>query len=49
MEDLDEKEYGENLADDMMVDFDYHVNTGDLPYLFEVSVDEFIDNLNDWD
>lgn len=50
MEDLDEKEYGEILADDMMVNFDYQVNTGELPDLFdEVSFDDFIANLNDWD
>lgn len=34
----------------MMVDYDYHINTGDLPELFdESSVDDFIANLNDWD
>ncbi|WP_289198574.1 MULTISPECIES: hypothetical protein [Bacteroidales] len=44
----------------MMIDCDYHINTGDLPELFdESSVDEFfaegkalrddIANLNDWD
>lgn len=50
MEDIGEKEYGENLADDMMVDFDYQVNTGNLQDLFdEVSFDDFIANLNDWD
>ncbi len=43
-------EYGENLVDDMMVDSDYHVNTGELPELFdESSVDDFIANLDDWD
>lgn len=43
-------EYGENLVDDMMVDYDYHVNTGELPELFdESSVDDFIANLDDWD
>lgn len=50
MEYHNEKEYDENSAYDMMADFDYHVNTGELPCLFdEVSVDDFIDNLNDWD
>ena len=39
-------EYGENLVDDMMVDSDYHVNTGELD---ESSVDDFIANLDDWD
>lgn len=43
-------EYGENADDNMMVDYDYHINTGDLPNLFdELSVDDFIANLNDWD
>ena len=43
-------EYGDNLVDDMTVDYDYHVNTGELPELFdEASVDDFIANLNDWD
>lgn len=45
-----ENEYGENAVDNMMVDYDYHVNTGELPELFdELSVDNFISNLNDWD
>ena len=58
--DYEDNEYGENAVDDMMVDYDYHVNTGNLPELFdESSVDEFfaegkalrdnIANLNDWD
>ena len=43
-------EYGENPVDDMMADYDYHLNTDDLPELFdETSVDDFIANLNDWD
>lgn len=43
-------EYGESAVDDMMVDYDDHVNTGELPELFdESSVDNFIANLNDWD
>lgn len=43
-------EYGNNPVDDMMVDYDYHVNTGELPELFdEKSVDDFIANLDDWD
>ena len=51
---------GTNAVDDMMVDYDYHINTGELPELFdESSVDEFfadgkalrddIAKLNDWD
>lgn len=44
------KEFGENAVDDMMADWDDHINTGDLPELFdESSVDDFIANLNDWD
>lgn len=50
MEELDKKEYDEDHADDMMADYDYHANTGELPDLFdEVSVDDFIAKLNDWD
>ena len=56
----EDNEYGENTVDDMMVDYDYHINTGELPELFdESSVDEFfaegkalrddIANLNDRD
>lgn len=48
--DYEENEYGENAVDNMMVDYDYHVSTGELPELFdESSVDNFIANLNDWD
>lgn len=48
--DYEENEYGETAVDNMMVDYDYHVNTGELPELFdESSVDNFIANLNDWD
>lgn len=46
----DIEEYGENAVDDMMTDYDCHINTGKLPELFdEKSVDDFIANLNDWD
>ena len=48
--DYEDYEYGENAVDDMMVDYDYHINTVELPELFdESSVDDFIANLNDWD
>ena len=58
--DYEDNEYGENAVEDMMADYDYHINTGDLQELFdESSVDEFfakgkalrdnIANLNDWD
>ncbi len=44
------EEYGENPVEDMMTDYDYHINTGELPELFdESSVENFIANLNDWD
>lgn len=57
---IEYEEYGENPVGGMMTDYDYHINTGDLPELFdESSVDEFfadgkalrddIANLNDWD
>lgn len=49
MEESD-NEYDENPVDDMMTDYDYHVNTGELPALFDAqSIDDFIANLNDWD
>lgn len=48
--DNEHNEYGENPVENMMADYDYHVNTGELPELFdESSVDNFITNLNDWD
>jgi hypothetical protein len=48
--DDEDNEYGENSIGNMMTDYDYHANTGELPELFdESSVDDFIANLNDWD
>lgn len=48
--DYEDNEYGENSVDDMMADYDYHINTGELPELIDdKSVDDFIANLNDWD
>ena len=48
--DYDDNEYGENAIDDMMVDYDYQINTGILPELFDdSSVDDFIATLNDGD
>jgi len=29
------EDYGENTVDDMMIDYDYHINTGELPELFD--------------
>lgn len=44
------EEYGDNPVDDMMNDYDYQVNTSELPEIFDdKSVDDFIANLNDWD
>lgn len=38
--DNEHNEYGENPVEDMMTDYDYHINTGELPELFdEASVD----------
>lgn len=43
-------DYEDYAVDDMMVDYVYHINTGEFPELFdESSVDDFIANLNDWD
>lgn len=48
--DNEENEYSENPVDDMKTDYDYHINPGELPELFdEESVDDFIANLNEWD
>lgn len=47
-EDLD-KYNGDPMHDDW-VDFDYNENKGELKGLFyETDLDQFIDNLNDWD
>lgn len=46
-------EYDDNNRDtehDMWVDFDYHENTGELSDIFdEVDMDEYVNNLDDWD
>lgn len=50
MDDFELEEYGVNSVDDMIADYDYHINTSELPKLFdESSIDDFIANLNDWD
>lgn len=42
--------YNGDAVHDMELDFDYHINTGELPEYFEDSdLEQFIDNLNDWD
>lgn len=49
MEESD-NEYGENPVDDMMTDYDFQINTGELPELFdEQSIDDFIANVNNCD
>ena len=59
MDNFELEEYSENPVYDMMVDYDYHIITEDLPKLFdESSVDAFfaegkalrddIANLNNW-
>ena len=48
--DFDEEQYGEDPVDDMLTDLGYHINTGELPELFdEEAIDDFVENLNDWD
>ena len=44
-------EYGENTVDDMMADYDYHINTGELSGIFDdTDIYSYINNdLNDWD
>lgn len=50
MDELEIDNYGDNAVDDMMVDYDYHVNIDELTELFDdSSVDDFIASLNDWD
>lgn len=47
-EDLDA--YNGDAAHDMNVDFDRYTNTGEGEELFnETDLDEYIDNLSDWD
>ena len=47
-EDLDM--YDGNPVHDGWVDFDYNENTGELSGIFDESdLNDFIDNLNDWD
>lgn len=47
-EDLDA--YNGDTEHDMWVDFDYNENTGELSDIFDdTDLDQFIDNLNDWD
>ena len=42
--------YNGDTEHDMWVDFDYHENTGELSDIFgDTDLDQFIDNLDDWD
>lgn len=42
--------YNGDPAHDMNVDFDCYMNTGELSGIFDdTDLDQFIDNLNDWD
>lgn len=46
MDEYDDYTYGENPVDDMWTDYDYHVNTGELPY---VEDEPETDDFDDWD
>ncbi len=42
--------YNGDIVHDMEVDYDYHINTGKLANEFvDTDLDDFINNLNDWD
>lgn len=42
--------YNGDTVHDMEVDYDFHINTCELPAEFRDSdLDDFINNLNDWD
>ena len=42
--------YNGDQVHDSWVDFDYHENTGELSDIFgDTDLDQFIDNLDDWD
>ena len=42
--------YDGDPVHDSRVDFDYNENTGELSDIFDdTDLDQFIDNLNDWD
>ena len=47
MDDLDT--YNGDAVHDMWVDFDSYENTGTPEVFDEDNLDNFIDNLNDWD
>lgn len=42
--------YNNDVVHDMEVDYDFHINTGELPDEFnDTDFYEYINNLNDWD
>ncbi len=42
--------YNGDIVHDMTVDYDYHINTGELDDEFgDSDLDDYINNLNDWD
>lgn len=48
--DSEEAEHGQDSEEEMVADYDYHVNTKEWPELFDdESVGAYIANLNDWD
>ena len=51
MEDYDALDtYNQGTEHNMWTDFDYNENTSELSDLFEeTDIDQYIDNLNDWD
>lgn len=50
MEDTCDNIYNENPVHDMEVDYDYHINTGELSDIYnDDKIDDYINNLNDWD
>ncbi|MBD5270372.1 MAG: hypothetical protein HDS43_07130 [Bacteroides sp.] len=51
MDELDKfDKYDGNPIHDMVVDYDYHINTGAFASGFgDTDLDDYINNLNDWD
>lgn len=50
MDEYDDLEtYNGDTEYDMWVDFDNYENTGNLDVFDEDNLDDYVDNLNDWD